>query len=326
MAHRSTISQSAQIGVETVKGTLVPANKQLSSIRISPSIQAETDQFKSTGSKYSNLTVLNREWTEFGIEGKPTYDELVYLLSCIVATPVITVSGTTGHLFTHTPLTYAEDAVKSLSMEFGSAVLAERWAYGMLKEVGITFSRDAIDLSGSGFAMPIEDGITMTATPTALPMVPLLPGKLDFFLDSSAANLGNTKLLATKSIDWKFADRFDPAWFVNSAINGFGAHIEIDPTNELTLACEADAVGMGFLTQLRANTVKFLRITCTGPQIGAGPAIYSATFDFCVAVNAGTDLKDADGVFGSEWPLTVTHDPTWGKAFEVKIINSLTTL
>lgn len=326
MTERSTISQTIQIGVESTPGTAVAANKKLASIMITPSIQAETDEFKPTGQKYASLVVPNREWVEASIEGKPCYEDIVYLLSCFLGTAVISTVLTTGKQWVFSPSSTAEDAIKTLTVEQGSAVRAHRFAYGLIKELGIMFSRSAIDLTGSMLGRPIEDGVTMTATPTVLALVPFLPTQMDFYLDTTSAGLGGTKLVRTSSIEWKLSDKVDAAWFVNSAISGFAAHVETDPTNELTLKAEADAVGMANLTALRAGTTRFLRIELVGAVIGAGTATYKATFDFAVKVSGGTDLADQDGVFGSEWPLTVVHDDTWGKAFQVTIVNSLASL
>lgn len=326
MAERSTITQVVQIGVETTPGTAVPANKKLASLAIQPKINAETDVFKPTGQKYASLVAVNQEWTEADISGKPCFDEIVYMLACILGADTITTVGTTGKQHAFDPLSSGDDTIKTLTVEQGSSVRAHSFAYGFLSAIGFEFSRQSIDVSGTMIGRRISDGITMTSSPTSLALVPFLPTGLDFYLDTSAAALGTTKLTRGISAKWDLSDKAAAAWFVNSANNSFTAHVEGDPTNEVSLKLEADAVGMGLLTNLRAGSSVFLRIEVVGPQIGAGPAVYKATFDFALQVNAGTDWADEDGIFATEWPCSVVHDATWGKAFSVKIINSLASL
>lgn len=326
MPERSTITQVVQIGVESTPGTAVAANKKLASLQIMPKINVEADEFKPTGQKYASLVAVNQEWTEADVSGKPCYDEVVYPLAGILGAPVITTVGTTGKQHAFTPLSSGDDAIKTFTVEQGSAVRAHSFPYGLLTSLGIDFSRKSIDLNGTMLGQRITDGITLTAAPTSLPLVPFLPTGLDFYLDVSAAALGTTKLTRGISAKWKLDNKAGAAWFVNSANSSFTAHVETDPTNEVALMLEADAVGMGLLPTLRAGDTKFLRVEVTGPTISTGPATYKATFDFALNVNAGTEWKDEDGIFAVEWPCSVVHDATWGSAFKVAIINSLAAL
>lgn len=333
MPERSTISQTVQIGVETTPGTAVPANKKLSSLSISPGVSVNVDEFKPTGQKYNSLAVLNEEWVEADLGGKPTYDEVIYVLASILGKPTsaqimdgATPTGAYRHTFA--PLSSAADDVATFTVEQGSAVRAHKFAYGLVKELGLTWSRDGLEYSGTMLGQTLTDGITMTAAPTAFPLVPILPKQLDVFMDATAAALGTTKLLRVLSGEWNLSDRFGPLWTLNSALGSFAAHVETDPTAELKLMFEADATAMGLLATLRAGDTKFIRLKGTGPSIYAGgaPQSYSFQLDVAVKVNDANAFDDADGVFAIEWPFTVVHDDTWGKAMAAEVINKTTAL
>jgi hypothetical protein len=87
---------------------------------------------------------------------------------------------------------------------------------------------------------------------------------------------------------------------------------------------EADTVGMGPLTQLRAGATRFLRIEVVDTAlIGAGPATYKFWFDAAIKFNAASEFSDEDGVYAVDWPFTIVHDPTWAKAFLVTVVNNV---
>jgi hypothetical protein len=327
MPERSSLSQVVQIGVETVEGTSVAANKLLQAMGISPSLQAETQDFRPMGNKYRTLVIPGKEWVEASLEGLATFDEIIYPLASIIDTPTTTVTGTTGQQHVFTPLSTSEDTVKSFTVEQGSGVRAHKFVGGVVSEFGMEFTRDSIELSGTMIGTGFTDGITLTASPTAIPLVPMLPARVNVYLDTTSAGLGTTKLLRALTVGFNLSDRFGPLWTLNSAVTGYAARIETEPTAEGHLMVEADATGMGLLTVLRAGATRFLRIEVTSAElVGAGPAVYSAKFDFAIKINGWNEFEDADGVYAVDVPFTIVHDGGWGKAMEMKITNSLATL
>jgi hypothetical protein len=317
MPERSSLSQVVQIGLETVEGTAVPANKLLQAMGISPSLQAETQDFRPMGNKYRTLVIPGKEWVEASLEGLATFDEIIYPLASIIDTPTTTV----------TPLSTSEDTVKSFTVEQGSGVRAHKFVGGVVSEFGMEFTRDSIELSGTMIGTGFTDGITLTASPTAIPLVPMLPARVNVYLDTTSAGLGTTKLLRALTVGFNLSDRFGPLWTLNSAVTGYAARIETEPTAEGHLMVEADATGMGLLTVLRAGATRFLRIEVLDTAlIGAGPATYKAWFDFAIKINGWNEFEDADGVYAVDVPFTIVHDGTWGKALEITVTNSLATL
>jgi hypothetical protein len=327
MPERGALSQVIQLGVETVEGTPVAANKLLQATSIAPSLQSEGSDFRPMGSKYRTLVIPGKEWIEADISGLATYDELLYLLAGLIGAPTTTVTGTTGQQHVFTPSSTAEDAAKSFTIEQGSSVRAHRFAGGVLSALGLEFNRDNVEVSGTMIGTGFTDGVTLTASPTAIPAVPILPTEVNVYLDTTSGALGTTKLLRALATGFSLSDKFGPLWTLNSAVTGYAARVETEPTAEGHLLVEADATGMGLLSARRAGATRFLRIEAISANlIGAGPAVYKLWCDFAIKVNAGVDFEDADGVFATDWPFTIVHDGTWGKAMQFTLVNSLATL
>jgi hypothetical protein len=236
---------------------------------------------------------------------------------------------TTARQWDFVSATSAEDTIKSYTVEQGGTVRAHKFNYGIVPELELTFNRDGIEVGGSMLGQRLSDGITMTASPTTPPEIPILPTDIDVFLDTTSAGLGTTKLTRVLEASWKLGDRFNPVWVLNTANNSFVAHVESEPTAELTLKMEADAAGMAQLTQLRAGSTRYVRIKGTSPTLaGASTAFYSLTLDSAAKVKDVSDFTDEDGVYAIEWTFDMVHDSGWGtgKAFTAQVVNKETTL
>lgn len=327
MAERSSLTQNIQIGVETTPGTPVAATKRLQSIGIEPSISVETSPFRPIGSKFNALSTLGKEWVEASISGRATYTELQYVLSSVMTTAVASQPEAGTQKWTFTPQNRDSDTPKTFTVEHGSSVRADRFSYGLVTEMGMTFNRDSIEVSGSMMGRALEDGITMTSSGvTSPPLVPVLPTQVSAYLDDTAANLGTTKLTRLISAEFSLGSRFGPVWVVDAANPSFVNHIETEPDLSATLLLQADSVGMGLLNTLRTGDTKFLRIEAIGGMIGATSTPYTLTLDMAVKISDTGGFSDADGVYAIEFSGLGVNDSTWGKAIEIALINELTAL
>jgi hypothetical protein len=213
MADVASIAQGAQIGVENTgtPGTLVPANKLLNSISITDGPEGTNETFRPDGHKYAALTIPGKEWTTADFTGKLTYDDFAYILCSLIrsVTP-----STTGGLkkWVVAPQNAAEDTHQTYSIEKGGVVRAHNLAYGIFDSLVIDISRDAADISGTLFGQRITDGATLTSTPTAVPLTPVLPRLFDVSLDTTAAALGNTKLLRAFTGRVNLGNLVGPIW------------------------------------------------------------------------------------------------------------------
>lgn len=326
MAERTTITQVTQIGVEVTPGTAVAATKRLGATSIEPSIQAEVQTFRPAGVKFNTIGALGKEWTEASIEGPASYTDLAYLLAGALSYAAPVQQGSTSaYLWTFTPSHTAEDVVKTYTVERGSAVRAGRFSYGAVNELGIAFSRESVDVSGSMLGQLYEDGITMTAGATAIALQPVLPTEVSVYLDSTGAAIGTTKLTRAFQAEWKISNRFGPLWPLNSANTSFATTVETAPESTLTLMVEANAAGMGPLTAMRAGSKQFIRIEAIGPLI-ATPYTWKLVIDMCGLVSEVGEFSDEDGVYAVQWTFAAAYDATWAKALTVGLTNTLSGL
>lgn len=329
MPERSALNQTIQIGVESTPGTPVAASKRMQSWGIEPNVETEHDQFRPAGWKYVALTSMGKEWVTAPITGRGTYTELVYLLSSVIDTATITTpaGGTNSRNWNFTSDTFADDAPKTYTIEHGSAVRADEFSYGIVTELGMSFSRegDGASISGSVLGRALSDGITMTPAPTTVPLIPILPTQVSVYVDNSAATLGTTKLSRAITAEFNIGNRFAPVWVLDAAQQPFVAHIESEPDFTVGLNVQANSTGMAFLNNMRTGDPLFIRIEAIGAIIeGAIP--YEATFDFAVKNITPDGFNDADGVYGFEYNFVGFHDGTWGKSMDINLVNTLTAL
>jgi hypothetical protein len=333
VAERSTISQAVQIGVETTPGTAVAANKRLGSIGFNLAPKVETNAQRPIGQKYANLQILGKEWSEASLEGAPCYTELPYVFSSLMSTATVvnimdTATDTLGRKWTFNSNAFGADTPKTFTVEQGSSVRAHRASNVIISDLTTNFSREEVTLEGTAIARALEDGVTLTSSPTQLAQVPVRPTEVTFYLDDTAAGLGTTKLTRALSGSFELSSRFGPLWVVDAAQSSFVTTIETEPTCQFTLMQEADTQGMANLTSLRAGTTKFLRIEAVGPTIytGAVTVKHQLRIDVAGQVSDVGEFSDEDGVYAIEWTFGSVVDPTWGKAFTAEVITTTSTL
>ena len=328
MAERSTITQVTQIGVEATAGTGVDADLLLQAVSIEPAIKANVSTFRPIGGKYTTIAALGKEWVEAKISAPVAcYNHLAYLFSGILAYAAPAQQGaTTAYKWTMTPSQTAEDTIKTFSVEQGSSVRAGKFYYGLINSLGISFDREKCEVSGTMLGQAYQDGITMTGTPSAIAVKPVLPTDLCIYLDTTGAGLGGTKLTRVLSGSLDISDRYSPLWAIDCAVDGFAAHVETPPTAQLKLLVEADAAGMGVLTPLRSGDKRFARLKWTSGDLAGTGYYYTLQIDLAGVVTDVGEFSDEDGVYAIEWTFDVAYDSTWTKALEVQLTNVLTDL
>lgn len=329
MPERATLTQGVQLGVESTPGTSVAANKKLLSTSIETKVKADINSFRPMGTKFSTTEILGKEWAEFDIEGQGSYQDTSYLLSsCLAYSAPVQITTTGAYTWTFAPSSTSDDTVKTYTIEHGSSVRAHKLTNALLTEIEYDFSRDGVEIKGSGIGQKITDGITLTSTPTSIAEKPMLPTDVDVYLDTTSAGLGTTKLTRALNANIKVTDRFGPVWVLNSANTSFVSTIETEPKAEFTVMVEADSQGMGLLSDMRSTTTKFIRVSATSADNAgtSGSNKYSFQWDFAAKVKEIGDFSDEDGIYAIEWTFDMVHDPTWGKAMTVSCVNSLSTL
>lgn len=341
---RSTSTQSLQFGRETVPGTAVPADRLLSSLGVSLNPQVESESFRPKGFKYPTVVAANKEWGGGDLEGTATYDELVVPLSSILGQAVVAqimdgATPTGAYRWLFEPSSSGADDPAIFTLEEGDSTTAERMTHAMVTDFDLDISRSEVSLGGSLFGQRVETGITKTpdAEPLADDLVPILPGQVCIYvadtpegLESSPGVSDPAKRQGTAlSIHPSIGGRFDPVWYLNCVLPSFGSYVEApEPDFTLEYMVEANANGLEWLARFRTGETQFVRVEATGPRIydGATDQFYRLTWDFAVKVLEPGEKSDEDGVYAIQPTLQVVHDPAWGKASQVAVVNTVAAL
>jgi hypothetical protein len=328
MAERASVFQQVQVGAEATSGTGVAASKLLQSMDIQPDAQVNVDYFRPQGNKYPTVAALGKDFTTARVVGKPTYTELVYPFSGMFGAAVITgPNGDGAYTWVFNPASSAADAFKTFTVERGSAVQAEKFTYGLFDSLGMVFDRDRADLSGSMLGQAQTTGVTLTASPTALSLIPILPKQIDVYADATSGGLGTTKIGRLLQGNWSFGGKYSPLWVVDSSQASYIAVVEQTPNARFRMLVEADAAGMAFLATIRAGTTQYVRLKCSGPLI-AGATSNSLTIDMAVKGTNPDAYEDSNGVYAIGLNWTLVHDGAWGtgKALIATIVNAIAAL
>lgn len=322
---RAWIYEGVQIGVEGsgTPGTSVAADRKLSSLQITPTVQVDIAKYRASGFKFPTVQALNREWVEASISGPITYTEIVYLLASILKN--VTPSGVGPEkTWVFDPASAAADDVATYTVEYGSATRAEKFTYGLVSALTMRFNNNGAELDGTILGQAIQDNITLTATPTTVDLVPVTRPHVTLKLADTHAGLDAAQAISYGfSVEWSLTNRFSPIWALTGSTD-WNEHVEIEPQLQVRLLIQADATGMGLLTHMRNGSYQFLRIGCTGPNVDTEP--HELKIDTALKVMDVSDPRDQEGVAAAEWTFAGFHDPTWGAATEVTVVNELTAL
>jgi len=330
MAAIAKVYRGVQCGVETTSGTSTAANKKLNSFDLTLTGQGESRIFSPIGSKRNTLVVPpGKRWTQASIDGIPTYTQMVYLLSGLLRAATIStpVGATNARRWLFDLSASAQDDPKTFTVEQGNSTRAQKFTYGYLNEFSLEFSKGDVSMSGTMMGRALQDAITITASPTAIALEPIAPQHVDvFFADTQAGLDGATKLAGDFSASFKLSNRFASQYRLDSTQTSFATIVELKPDVELSLVLDADNAGYAPLAKLTAGSKQFIRVQAvSGNEVETGQP-YKFNLDFCGAVAAYPGTGEQDGAVTVEWVFKAIEDPTWGKDFEIYLINALTSL
>jgi hypothetical protein len=293
---------------------------------------ADVSTYRPTGRKYSSTQIENTEWVDGTMSGTLDYNGIIYALAGIMGsvTPVAHLASATAKDWVFTPPVTGSIVPQTYTIEQGDSVRAHKTTYALFTDFDYKGDRKTgITCSGKLLCQALTDGITMTASPTAVALAPLAGKHVNFYLDTTSAGLGTTQLLKVLDIEYSFGGVYGPFYPFNRANIGWTAHVDMAPKTTIKLLMEADSVGMTELTNLQTGSTQFLRVSGQGLQIASdGPGNIFNTFqhDMALKVVKPNPFSDKDGVFAEQWEFEVVEDATWGKSQMVTVTNLLTAL
>lgn len=268
---RSTVNQTLQLVPEVIPGVALPASKRLDCVAFKFGIKGDFKKTAGTGRKYDAVQQLNAEWTEGSYDGSMDYNGLLYLFAGAlgIPTPVAHGSSATAKDWILDAILSGSRQPQTYSFEQGeNATRAQKFAYGLITKIGYKLSRKTdASCSGSVLAQSATDGITMTSSPTPIPLIPITGQQFNLYLDSSWATIGQTQLTKALSAEFSMDGIYGPAWYANRANSSFSAHVDLKPNASVKFSATADAIGMGPLANMRKGDTRFLRVETVGDVI-----------------------------------------------------------
>ena len=327
---RATVNQQVQIGVEATPGTSVPANKLLDAFTWTLGLKPTTKQFRGTGRQYPSASAVLTEESAGKIAGPGDFAQLVYPLSSLYGngTPTLHAPSTTAYDWTWTPPivgSYATSA-KTYTVQVGDATDAEQYAFLVFTGYNYSFGRkQEITLGADFMAQTFTDGVTLTASPTAVEQSPMVGAQANIYLDPTSAALGTTQLTDPMKVEFKASDYYDGYWPINRAAASFTNILDKEKKHELTLTLQANSTAIAFKgSYLETGARAYVRVSVQGPLIDTPNAVHASfQHDMACFVSNMAEFADEEGVYAVKYTLVVAEDTAWstGQAQKITMTN-----
>ena len=296
---------------------------------------------------YAYVTQVNGSaYTRQQTAGSPTAIGVNLVLSAPptntgLAPQTSNATGTTPAL--HSPSTIAYDwtffppvagvgTPITFTVQQGDVVDAEQYAYLLFSGWGYTFTRKTeMQVSGDWFSQTFTEGISLTASPTNVALLPTVGAQYSVYLDTTSAGIGTTQLSDPLKVDFKASNYYGQYWPINRANASYTSHLDLLPKNELKITLQANSTGIAVRgNYLQPGTRAYVRVAGVGATIDTPNSIKAAfTHDMAVFVSDMAEFSDVDGVYAVEYTLQVAEDMAWtqfGTAQKLVLTNAISAL
>jgi hypothetical protein len=329
MPERSSLTQVVQWGIET-SGAAASGQIRMSAMGFEPSPQTEGGDFRPSGSKFKTLAWVGKSWTEGSISGQATYNELIFPLASVIGIPT-TGGASTGWTYSFTPSVTGADSPRTFTVEQGEAGNFNWITNVIFKEMGLSFDRSQIQMSGSAYGRRMITRTTAMSSVTATPTpVMVLPKDVSVYYGTSYAAItaspSGAKLTRVMNTDFSIGNRFNPVWVLDNAQDSYVASVEAEPDLRGSMLLEADAQGQAVMNDLQASTTKYFRIESVSTErVGGTGAFFKLTIDLAVKVADTDGYSDEDGVYAVGYNFIGVSDPQMpgASAINITLTNSL---
>lgn len=326
----ATINNRLQIGDETTPGTGVSADKLLENLSLSFTPKPEVKTFRGTGRRWITVAEMNREWVEMKLSGSLDYQDFLYLVCGVwgIVTPATHAGGTTSKDWVLTPAVTGAITPRTYTIEHGSAQRAHKAVYATVTGFSYKGSRkDGFTCESPLLAQAMSDGITMTSSPSAVALSPVVGSHVNLYLDSTSGGIGGTQITRAFNFEYLYDNAFGAFWPLNRSNASFTGHVDMTPKNTIKLLVEADSSGMGTYASLQAGSTVYIRFDAQGPIIES-TIHYAIQHDMAVKLTNVSEFKDEDGIFAIEYEGEICEDAAWssGQSQTMTVTNLLTAL
>lgn len=335
MAVSPTTFNKIQVGMETTKGTLVPATRVLLA-EANSAIVEEQEKFSPSytrGVRTMNHTagVIMRKGTMVNVSTDLNAEEVLWPLLTGVRGAVTGVGAGADKTWTFTPQLTADPTLDAATIEMirgdGTTNHYYREAgYGLTQNFHMEFAYNQVaKLSWGMFA---RAGQTGTATGALVPYPSreiLTSNKLAIYKDTTWAGLGGTQLTGVmRSVTFDCTTGVMPDYTLDARTDlDFTKHLAGSLGATLDMVFEFDATGATFFGQWRTNDIIFIRLKCTGSVIGS--AVKTVQIDGAFRFTSSpAGFTDDDGRVVVTLNMENVFDETSSNTLLFTVINGLT--
>lgn len=244
MSETMSLPQIVQIGVESVAGQS-PAggsNKQLTGLSLTIDPDFGHTEYAASGHRFDTVSVSSQEKSTLKGDGPLTYTEVIYPKSGVFGAATITTpaGGVNAHQHLYAPALTDVVTGKTYQIQKGDSVQSRQVNYAQFTDYGFAASRKETKISVSGIAQRIQDGITKTVSPTAVGLVAVAPNDWNIYLDTLAANIGQTKLTRCFAANFGYTGAYGDAWPMDRSQPSFATVANLKPSLAVSLMLAAD--------------------------------------------------------------------------------------
>lgn len=323
MPERASALERVQFGVEVTPGTLVAADKRLMGTMLNPRNRTAARSIRGAGSLYGVATSVGRTHTECPFEGELCYNDLEYLLAAHLCAPTFA-----GRVATFAPDDSGPNTIKTFTFEVGSATRMDKFGYGFVPDIQLRFTQTECHISGLIVGRKATRGATLTATPTRIAPVPILPGAWDVYIGVAMDGSNLTRLTRVLSADFVSRGRWKPGFFADASQASFVTPVELAPDTSLQIALEDDSAGSAYMANLQAGDRRLVRLVSTSLIEATAGVTYALTIEFPFTFQEA-DEGPNDDVEGISYTLTPEYDAGWnttGGALKIVVTGSPTAI
>jgi hypothetical protein len=266
---RPEILEIGQLGKEASgsPGVPVPANRRLLGLRFEVEPNIPTQIIRPQGSKAPTGHVAAKESCNIAISGETGLNDLAYVASMLLEQETIAGFGGANR-YTFFPSDIDADTFNTFTGERGSSIAASRIAGIIGDELQLTFHPTrTIETRGRLMGKILtEEGVTMTSSPTVVPLVPMSPRGTSVYFADDEAGLAAGKIYPLETM-WRIANRQTGVYTNDADEPSYSGTVErgFDITGSITVSQGSEA--QAFMTYVRDGSKHMIQWVWEGPII-----------------------------------------------------------
>lgn len=328
---RGAVNFVSQIGVESVPGTAVAANRFLPTLSWMLSREREIKKFRARGAKVDTSHVPHKQMSRGSVEGVLDYNSCIYLFDGLfnAATPV-QIGALAAYTREWTPgVRTADSTPKTFTVERGDSVACEDYAHTQLTNFTLEAGQDDFTVKSDAIARYPADNQVLSGGVTSIAERPVERNDINVYIDDDFASLGTTQITQALDESITLTDKFKEFFVHNRTAPEFADIVETPyaPTGHFSTVHNAQSRTL--VAAISANPFKWVRWQAIGASLGTSGSERFETiqFDMCVKFDTPEVIDDEDGPLGYKYNFTMMPDMAGlGSFMKITSICSLATL